>query len=377
MADSVGPTTKIKPILRRSSDKAAPSSSSKPGSASNSKRSSRRISWTVDVREHSKDEMEHLVAMDDCIDVLCKGEMLLKLRGAKVMERFFYLDQARTKLCWVSKRDTVRGIPLKDIRGVVPGKHTNTLLNSVHADVSDDICFTIQHGKRDELDLVAPDSEVATLWVAAMRQLTAAHNGDGGGSSSSSSNSNSDSSGDSNYRLRMLLKIVRGAVGTMRIDAKSAVSLVIKHLQPSLHPDFVMQRFNNELERASSKSDQPSPPASEEHKKDMSAEEFVQFYLGVATRRELYLFMRQYGDEKGCLDARALSLFLQLETLEAAASEGKCREIIGKYALSSAGEATATACLGMDGLTNYLVAETSLVDKREDTVHHNMDLPLN
>ena len=84
------------------------------------------------------------------------------------------------------------------------------------------------------------------------------------------------------------------------IISQDAAIAICAELQPSLNPKYIAAKYVNDRERRISLSSVGERRGSlgedslNPFSKQMSDEEFAAYYTAIATRRELYLFMRQY-----------------------------------------------------------------------------------
>uniref|UniRef100_A0A3P8X4K0 Phosphoinositide phospholipase C n=1 Tax=Cynoglossus semilaevis TaxID=244447 RepID=A0A3P8X4K0_CYNSE len=184
------------------------------------------------------------------------GSHMTKLKGKKKgLLRFFYLDEHKSCVRWRPSRKQDRAkITIDSIHEVCEGKKSEMFRRYADNRFDPNCCFSIYYGERvRSLDLVSTNSEEARTWVTGLKYLMAGI------------------SDEDSPNRRVFIRNV-----------------------------FVFLFSCQEAD-------------TDENQGSLAFEEFCSFYKMISTRRDLYLIMISYSNQKEVLDLQDLAHFLENE----------------------------------------------------------------
>ncbi|XP_074915821.1 inactive phospholipase C-like protein 2 [Chelonoidis abingdonii] len=294
-----------------------------------------------------------------CISFMLQGCEMKKVRSnSRMYSRFFLLAPDMRCLRWEpSKKDSEKAkIEIELVKEVRVGKKTPVLRSNGLSDQFPDECaFSIIHGDNYEsLDLVASSADVVNAWVMGLRYLV----------SYGKHTPEAPEAGHPSLRTSWISSVFKVAdlekVG--RIPVARAVQL-IKALNPGMKDSTIELKFK-ELQKAG---EQPGS--------DVACDLFVEAYVDLCTRPEIFFLLVQFSSDKESLGLKDLLTFLEVEQGMEGVTEETCLEIVGKYEPSSEGREK--GYLAIDGFTRYLLSpDCSIFDPQHRRVCQDMTQPL-
>ncbi|KAM9710276.1 LOW QUALITY PROTEIN: inactive phospholipase C-like protein 1 [Menidia menidia] len=312
----------------------------------------------------------------DCLAFMQGGCELKKVRpNSRVYCRFYTLDSDLSCLRWEpSKKDADRArLDVCSIREVRTGKSTETFLHNgpLAEHLAEEAAFSVIHGDEyQSLDLVALSADVANIWVTGLRYLLAhpslvgGAGGGGGGPGDGGGGLAVEGSLGSKMRNEWLAdefaQVDEDGYGIVSEDV--AVATVCK-LCPGIKEAKVRLRFK-EIQRSK-----------EKLTSHVTREEFQEAFCGLCTRPDVYFLLVQLSQERECLDAQDLRLFLESEQGLALATAEGCLELMRRH--EPWARARQRGLLGLDGFARYLQSpEAALPDPEHQAVCQDMSQPL-
>uniref|UniRef100_A0A3P8X429 Phosphoinositide phospholipase C n=1 Tax=Cynoglossus semilaevis TaxID=244447 RepID=A0A3P8X429_CYNSE len=206
------------------------------------------------------------------------GSHMTKLKGKKKgLLRFFYLDEHKSCVRWRPSRKQDRAKSEWETDDVIKGKKSEMFRRYADNRFDPNCCFSIYYGERvRSLDLVSTNSEEARTWVTGLKYLMAGRR-----------------SSHLNYSLTWLQQTFSEA------DKNGDGTLSISEVHQLLNV-FVFLFSCQEAD-------------TDENQGSLAFEEFCSFYKMISTRRDLYLIMISYSNQKEVLDLQDLAHFLENE----------------------------------------------------------------
>uniref|UniRef100_A0A3P8X6A8 Phosphoinositide phospholipase C n=1 Tax=Cynoglossus semilaevis TaxID=244447 RepID=A0A3P8X6A8_CYNSE len=214
------------------------------------------------------------------------GSHMTKLKGKKKgLLRFFYLDEHKSCVRWRPSRKQDRAKSEWETDDVIKGKKSEMFRRYADNRFDPNCCFSIYYGERvRSLDLVSTNSEEARTWVTGLKYLMAGI-------------SDEDSLARSLTWLQQTFSEAdKNGDGTLSI---SEVHQLLHKLNVNLPKQKVRQMFQE--------------ADTDENQGSLAFEEFCSFYKMISTRRDLYLIMISYSNQKEVLDLQDLAHFLENE----------------------------------------------------------------
>ncbi|KPP61766.1 inactive phospholipase C-like protein 1-like, partial [Scleropages formosus] len=297
----------------------------------------------------------------DCLAFMQGGCELKKVRpNSRIYCRFYTLDPDSTCLCWEpSKKNSERArLQISKIHEVRTGKTTDTFRHHGPAEqLPEEAAFSIIHGDGyQSLDLVALSPDVANIWVTGLCYLvTQPEHAHGGGPE--------DSLGSKIRYDWLAAEFGKSDEDGNGIVSEDTAVATICRLCPGTKEAKVRLKFK-EMQRSK-----------EKLTSHVTLEEFQEAYCELCTRPEVYFLLVQLSQDRECLHAQDLQLFLETEQGVAHTTAEGCLAIVKQFEPSALGREQ--GILSLDGLARYLQSpECHLFDPEHQHVCQNMSLPL-
>ncbi|XP_029428606.1 inactive phospholipase C-like protein 2 isoform X4 [Rhinatrema bivittatum] len=293
-----------------------------------------------------------------CISFMMEGCEMKKVRSnSRMYNRFFLLDPDMRFLRWEpSKKDSEKAkLEIKSIREVRLGKKTPVLRSNGLSDQFPDECaFSIIYGENYEsLDLVASTADIVNTWVMGLRYLV------------SYGKHTLDVPDTNQTSLRTSWVASLFDVADMNKEGQLLVSRaiqLIKGLNPGMKTSKIELKFK-EIQKINEKFG------------DITCDTFVEAYLELCTRPEIFFLLVQFSSNKEYLDVKDLMIFVEVEQGMEGVTEDMSLEIINKYEPSKEGREK--GYLTIDGFTRYLLSsECYIFDPQHKRVCQAMTHPL-
>eukprot|EP00052_Salpingoeca_macrocollata_P028045 m.269155 g.269155 ORF g.269155 m.269155 type:complete len:1204 (-) comp22819_c1_seq1:21-3632(-) len=317
----------------------------------------RSVSWSVDVRAHSKDKSDIVVDAESCVKVISEGCLLAKVRGKKLYPRWFAYDPVACQFTWKSERSSKpRAVPIASITEVRSGKNSPSFRYHKHDAYPKDQCFSVKYGQDNHLlELIAEDAVSASAWVMALRHLAKRvlfPTPWQGVTPAVTFHEKRDlwlrstfASFDTNQDGVLSEKEILSAM--KKLNVRMSERVVLEKYR--FHLDYKARGYPSLSEMQADKADR------------MNFEEFCAFYKSLSMRQELFLLLSQYsvpGSE--AMDCAGLRRFLEIEQGMVSVTEEDCKRLIQTYELSDAGKDL--TLLGLEGFTNMLLSKCLAFD---------------
>jgi phosphatidylinositol phospholipase C delta len=306
--------------------------------------------------------------VEDVLETLKKGTVLWKVRSLnKWYRRKYYLDLKNGTLryepshkapCYNHNTEIV----VDDIVDVRKGWKTDTF-NKIERRVSKNVrspdqkstldesmCFSVVHGRsRQSLDLVAPNAELADLWVRGLRHLVTVLRG--------------------LKQEERFEKWLKQQFQQADIDKNGSLNFeeclrLLKQLNVKLPKVTVKRLFDS--------------ANTNKHKRDseqvLDAEEFVIFYMNLMSRSEVKELFERYSENGTEMDAEELLQFIQKEQNCTDFTVEQCRTLIETFEQSELKE---VGKLSLIGFTVVLMSEQFQIFNLSHTVvYQDMTRPM-
>ncbi|KAM6977002.1 1-phosphatidylinositol 4,5-bisphosphate phosphodiesterase eta-2a [Aplochiton taeniatus] len=271
-----------------------------------------------------------ITVVEKCMSSMQTGTQMVKLRGGpKGLVRFFYLDQHKSCIRWrPSRKNEKAKISIDSIREVCEGKQSEIFQRYSDGSFDPNCCFSLYYGEHMEsLDLVSGCGEEARTWITGLRYLMA-------GISDEDSLARRQRTRDQ-WLKQTFAEADKNGDGSLSI---SEVLQLLHKLNVNLPRQKVKQMFKE--------------ADTDDNQGTLGFEEFCSFYKMMSTRRDLYLLLLTYSNQKDHLDAADLSRFLEHEQKMTTATKEHCLEIVNKF--EPCADNKKNGVLGIDGFTNYM-----------------------
>eukprot|EP00050_Salpingoeca_kvevrii_P000842 m.157339 g.157339 ORF g.157339 m.157339 type:complete len:1076 (+) comp10227_c0_seq1:138-3365(+) len=318
----------------------------------------KQVSWDLVVRQAGGSGPVLVTDATDCVRGMAEGALLIKLRGkAREYLRTFMYDEKAQAICWRSARGKhpMRFLAIHSISEVRRGKRTKMFTYPRGKEFPAPHCFSIIYGDRYRtLDFVADSEVTCDIWVTGLKHLIkqSANNGS-----------------DREAWLRTLF------LETCHSDNELSfhdLQALLRRLHVPIDEDVLQIKLMESLE---AKRGPTNIIGLDPTHVRVSVEEFLLLYRTISTRQELFFLLSKYSsDGSPVLTAAEFRLFLELEQGVIGLSEDECASLITQYEPSSR---QAQHMIGIDGFTNYLLAEGSIFKKEHATVYQDMMQPFN
>uniref|UniRef100_A0A3Q3A7J7 Phosphoinositide phospholipase C n=1 Tax=Kryptolebias marmoratus TaxID=37003 RepID=A0A3Q3A7J7_KRYMA len=211
--------------------------------------------------------------VERCMCTMQTGTQMTKLKGKKKgLVRFFYLDEHKS-------------FSIDSIHEVCEGKRSEMFRRYAENRFDPNCCFSIYYGDHvKSLDLVSTIAEDARTWITGLKYLMAGI-------------SDEDSLARSCTWLRQTFSEAdKNGDGTLSIGE-------VHQLLHKLNVNLPKQKVRDMFQEADTDEIQGS----------LTFDEFCSFYKMISTRRDLYLIMISYSNQKEVLDLQDLARFLENE----------------------------------------------------------------
>uniref|UniRef100_A0A3B4GPG9 Phosphoinositide phospholipase C n=1 Tax=Pundamilia nyererei TaxID=303518 RepID=A0A3B4GPG9_9CICH len=209
------------------------------------------------------------------------GTQLTKMKGKKKgLVRFFYLDEHKSCIRWrPSRKHDKAKITIDSIHEVCEGKKSEVFRRYADNRFDPNCCFSIYYGDRvKSLDLVSTNAEETRTWITGLKYLMA-------GISDEDSLARRQRTRD-----QYPLSADKNGDGTLSIGE-------VHQLLHKLNVNLPKQKEAD----------------TDENQGSLGFDEFCSFYKMISTRRDLYLILISYSNQKEVLDLHDLARFLENE----------------------------------------------------------------
>ncbi|KAG7280515.1 hypothetical protein CRUP_022045 [Coryphaenoides rupestris] len=272
--------------------------------------------------------------IERCMCTMQTGSQMVKLKGKKKgLMRFFYLDEHKSCIRWRPSR-----------------KHNKAKNNRFDPNC----CFSIYYGERvKSLDLVSTNGEEARTWITGLKYLMA-------GISDEDCLARRQRTRDQyppNFPLTFS-EADKNGDGTLSM---AEVHLLLHKLNVNLPRQKVREMFKL--------------ADTDENQGSLGFEEFCSFYKMMSTRRDLYLIMISYSNQKEFMDLNDIARFLEIEQKIVGVSREHLVEIVSHF--EPCPENLQHMVLGIDGFTNYMRSPAGdIFNPEHHMVNQDMTQPL-
>ncbi|KAI3369966.1 hypothetical protein L3Q82_024771, partial [Scortum barcoo] len=289
--------------------------------------------------------------VERCMCTMQTGTQMSKLKGKKKgLVRFFYLDEHKSCIRWrPSRKHDKAKITIDSIHEVCEGKKSEIFRRYADNRFDPNCCFSIYYGEHvKSLDLVSTNAEEARTWITGLKYLMAAH-----------------------MNLIMILNCSltwlqqtfseadKNGDGTLSIGE---VHQLLHKLNVNLPKQKVRQMFQE--------------ADTDENQGSLGFEEFCSFYKMISTRRDLYLIMISYSNQKEVMDLHDLARFLENEQKMRGLAKEHLTDIVAKF--EPCPENLQRMVLGIDGFTNFMRSPAGdIFNPEHNQVNQDMTQPLN
>ncbi|KAK7915913.1 hypothetical protein WMY93_011674 [Mugilogobius chulae] len=268
--------------------------------------------------------------IERCMCTMQTGTQMTKLKGKKKgLVRFFFLDEHKSCIRWRPSRKSDKAkITIDSIHEVREGKKSEMFRRYADNRFDPNCCFSMYFGARvKSLDLVTTNAEQARTWIHGLKYLMAGI-------------SDEDN-------------------GTLSIGE-------VHQLLHKLNVNLPRQKVKEMFQEADTDENQGS----------LGFEEFCSFYKMISTRRDLYLIMISYSNQKEVMDLQDLARFLENEQRMRGLAREHLVDIVHKF--EPCPENLQRLVLGIDGFTNYMRSPAGdIFNPEHNQVNQDMSQPLN
>uniref|UniRef100_A0A3Q3MS66 Phosphoinositide phospholipase C n=1 Tax=Mastacembelus armatus TaxID=205130 RepID=A0A3Q3MS66_9TELE len=281
-----------------------------------------------------------------CMCSMQNGTQMTKLKGKKNgLVRFFYLDDHKSCIRWrPSKKHDKAKITIDSIHEVCEGKKSEIFRRYADNRFDPNCCFSIYYGERvKSLDLVSTNAEEARTWITGLKYLMAGI---------------SDEDSLLTWLQQTFSEADKNGDGTLSIGE-------VHQLLHKLNVNLAKQKVRQMFQEADTDEIQGS----------LGFEEFCSFYKMISTRRDLYLIMISYSNQKEVLDLQDLARFLENEQKMRGLSREHLVDIVAKF--EPCPENLQRMVIGIDGFTNYMRSPAGdIFNPEHNQVNQDMTQPL-
>uniref|UniRef100_A0A3Q3M8G4 Phosphoinositide phospholipase C n=1 Tax=Mastacembelus armatus TaxID=205130 RepID=A0A3Q3M8G4_9TELE len=292
------------------------------------------------------DEWTFSNVVERCMCSMQNGTQMTKLKGKKNgLVRFFYLDDHKSCIRWrPSKKHDKAKITIDSIHEVCEGKKSEIFRRYADNRFDPNCCFSIYYGERvKSLDLVSTNAEEARTWITGLKYLMAGI---------------SDEDSLLTWLQQTFSEADKNGDGTLSIGE-------VHQLLHKLNVNLAKQKVRQMFQEADTDEIQGS----------LGFEEFCSFYKMISTRRDLYLIMISYSNQKEVLDLQDLARFLENEQKMRGLSREHLVDIVAKF--EPCPENLQRMVIGIDGFTNYMRSPAGdIFNPEHNQVNQDMTQPL-
>ncbi|KAI9515038.1 hypothetical protein NQZ68_027902 [Dissostichus eleginoides] len=306
--------------------------------------------------------------VERCMCTMQIGTQMTKMKGKKKgLVRFFYLDEHKSCIRWrPSRKHDKAKITIDSIHEVCEGKKSEMFRRYADNRFDPNYCFSIYYGERvKSLDLVSNNAEEARTWITGLKYLMA-------GISDEDSFTRRQRTRDqypfSSFSCTCLCILTwlqqtfseadKNGDGTLSIGE---VHQLLHKLNVNLPKEKVRQMFQE--------------ADTDENQGSLGFEEFCAFYKMISTRRDLYLIMISYSNQKDVLDLHDLARFLENEQKMRGLPKEYLVDIVTQF--EPCPENLQRTVLGIDGFTNFMRSPAGdIFNPEHNQVNQDMTQPL-
>uniref|UniRef100_A0A096MCG6 Phosphoinositide phospholipase C n=1 Tax=Poecilia formosa TaxID=48698 RepID=A0A096MCG6_POEFO len=297
-------------------------------------------------------------AVERCMCTMQTGTQMTKLKGKKKgLVRFFFLDEHKSCIRWrpSKKHDKAKTpVSIDSIHEVCEGKKSEIFRRYAENRFDPNCCFSIYYGDRvKSLDLVSNNAEEVRTWIQGLKYLMA-------GISDEDSLARRQRTRDQ-YPLwlqQTFSEADKNGDGTLSIGE-------VHQLLHKLNVNLPKQKVKDMFQEADTDEIQGS----------LGFDEFCSFYKMISTRRDLYLIMISYSNQKEVLDLQDLARFLENVQKMRGLSREHLFDIVAKF--EPCPENLQHMVLGIDGFTNYMRSPAGdIFNPEHNQVNQDMTQPL-
>ncbi|XP_029008098.1 1-phosphatidylinositol 4,5-bisphosphate phosphodiesterase eta-2 isoform X2 [Betta splendens] len=292
--------------------------------------------------------------VERCMCAMQTGTEMSKLKGKKNgLLRFFYLDEHKSCIRWrPSKKHDKAKITIDSIHEVCEGKKSEIFRRYADNRFDPNCCFSIYYGDRvKSLDLVSTNAEEARTWITGLKYLMA-------GISDEDSLARRQRTRDQ-WLQQTFSEADKNGDGTLSIGE---VHQLLHKLNVNLPKQKVRQMFQE--------------ADTDEQQGSLGFEEFCSFYKMISTRRDLYLIMISYSNQKEVMDLHDIARFLENEQKTRGLAREHLVDIVSKF--EPCPENLQRMVLGIDGFTNFMRSPAGdIFNPEHNQVNQDMMQPLN
>ncbi|XP_044030535.1 1-phosphatidylinositol 4,5-bisphosphate phosphodiesterase eta-2 isoform X2 [Siniperca chuatsi] len=291
--------------------------------------------------------------VERCMCTMQAGTQMTKLKGKKKgLVRFFYLDEHKSCIRWrPSRKHDKAKLTIDSIHEVCEGKRSEIFRRYADNRFDPNCCFSIYYGERvKSLDLVSTNAEEARTWITGLKYLMA-------GISDEDSLARRQRTRDQ-WLQQTFSEADKNGDGTLSIGE---VHQLLHKLNVNLPKQKVRQMFQE--------------ADTDENQGSLGFEEFCSFYKMISTRRDLYLIMISYSNQKEVMDLQDLARFLENEQKMRGLAREHLADIVAKF--EPCPENLQRMVLGIDGFTNFMRSPTGdIFNPEHNQVNQDMTQPL-
>ncbi|XP_031703038.1 1-phosphatidylinositol 4,5-bisphosphate phosphodiesterase eta-2 [Anarrhichthys ocellatus] len=291
--------------------------------------------------------------VERCMCTMQTGTQMTKMKGKKKgLVRFFYLDEHKSCIRWrPSRKHDKAKITIDSIHEVCEGKKSEIFRRYADNRFDPNYCFSIYYGERvKSLDLVSTNAEEARTWITGLKYLMA-------GISDEDSLARRQRTRDQ-WLKQTFSEADKNGDGNLSIGE-------VHQLLHKLNVNLPKQKVREMFQEADTDENQGS----------LAFEEFCLFYKMISTRRDLYLIMISYSNQKEVLDLHDLARFLENEQKMRGLAKEYLVDIVAKF--EPCPENLQRTVLGIDGLTNYMRSPAGdIFNPEHNQVNQDMTQPL-
>uniref|UniRef100_A0A3Q2QWT8 Phosphoinositide phospholipase C n=1 Tax=Fundulus heteroclitus TaxID=8078 RepID=A0A3Q2QWT8_FUNHE len=292
--------------------------------------------------------------MERCMCTMQIGTQMTKLKGKKKrLVRFFYLDEHKSCIRWrPSKKQDKAKISIDSIHEVCEGKKSEIFRRYAENRFDPNCCFSIYYGDRvKSLDLVSNNAEEVRTWINGLKYLMA-------GISDEDSLARRHLNCGCTWLQQTFSEADKNGDGTLSIGE-------VHQLLHKLNVNLPKQKVRDMFQEADTDEIQGS----------LGFDEFCSFYKMISTRRDLYLIMISFSNQKEVLDLHDLARFLENEQKMRGLTREHLADIVAKF--EPCPENLQHMVLGIDGFTNYMRSPAGdIFNPEHNQVNQDMTQPL-
>ncbi|XP_049895177.1 1-phosphatidylinositol 4,5-bisphosphate phosphodiesterase eta-2 [Epinephelus moara] len=292
--------------------------------------------------------------VERCMCTMQTGTQMTKMKGKKKgLVRFFYLDEHKSCIRWrPSRKHDKAKITIDSIHEVCEGKKSEIFRRYADNRFDPNCCFSIYYGDRvKSLDLVSTNAEEARTWITGLKYLMA-------GISDEDSLARRQRTRDQ-WLQQTFSEADKNGDGTLSIGE---VHQLLHKLNVNLPKQKVRQMFQE--------------ADTDENQGSLGFEEFCSFYKMISTRRDLYLIMISYSNQKEVLDLHDLARFMESEQKMRGLSKEYLADIVARF--EPCPQNLQRMVLGIDGFTNFMRSPAGdIFNPEHNQVNQDMTQPLN